>query len=323
MALIQFIKELLYLNDKIVIPGFGGFVAQYTPAQINQEKNTITPPVKYFIFDNTLTEDDGVLANYISRKKSIPVSEATAETKEMVDDFRHKLNEGNTLFFEGIGYLLQDDQKIIRFKKDEERNYHPEYFGLGIMPLKAISKDEEPIEDTYYPVQKKRSIGKILLIFLILNVVGASSAFVYWKFDTIKAFFRKSPAKQAQIPSPDTARYQFNRDTSEVGQHIDTSTNIKNALRYEETPKQEPQIQQTSETEKTYYIIAGSFQTFEKADLHAKILAKTGLKTEVIEFGKDLFRISVGEYKGKEEAVKQLGLVKCKKGAENAWLLAK
>ncbi len=325
MALTQFIKELLYLNNKVVIPGFGGFAAQYTTARIDPEKNLLNPTVKNFIFDSSLIEDDGVFTTYISSKRSISISEATVLVNEMVEDFRRKLNEGHTLLIEDVGYLFQDDQKVIRFKKEDIRNYDPESFGLNSVVLSPVEtvKEEDP-DDTFYPKKRKRSFLKILVIFLILNVIGALSAFVYWKFDDIKKYLQKTP-KQAEATLPDTNSYKINPDTSEVGQHIDTSTHIENALRYEETPKQDVQPAATTpaEAEKTYYIIAGSFQTFEKADVHSKFLAKLGLKPEIIEFGANLYRISVGEYKGKDEALKQLELIKCKKGAENAWLIAK
>lgn len=326
MALTQFIKELLYLNNKVIIPGFGGFVAQYTAARIDPEKNLLNPTVKNFIFDSSLTEDDGIFTTYISSIKSISISEATILVKEMVEDFRKKLNDGNTLLIEDVGYLFQDDQKVIRFKKDDIRNYDPEIFGLNGIVLTPVEnvKTEENVDDTFYPVKRKRSVVKILIIFLILNVIGALSAFVYWKFDDIRSYFQKIP-KQADATLPDTTSYKINPDTSEVGQHIDTSTYIENALRYEETPKENvpPVVTTPVEAEKTYYVIAGSFQTFEKADVHSKFLTKLGLKPEIIEFGANLYRISVGEYKGKDEALKQLELIKCKKGAENAWLLAK
>lgn len=323
MALTQFIKELLYLNDKIIIPGFGGFVAHYVPSRINPETNILTPPAKNFTFDTSLTEDDGVFTTYVSSRKSLSIHEASQAVQEMVQDFRKKLNDGNTLFIEEVGYLFQDDNKVIRFKKDEERNYHPESYGFGPIVLKTTTREEIEEEESFYPVSRKRSIVKILVIFLILNAVGALSAFIYWKFDNIRAYFQKFSEEKIAAPVRDTTTYKVSPDTTGIGQKLDTSTNIKNALRYEQTENQYPPVSQSEVADKIYYIIAGSFQTFEKAELHAKLLSKQGLKPEVIEFSQELYRISVGEYKGKEEALEKLELIKCKKGAEKAWLLAK
>lgn len=330
MALTQFIKDLLFLNDKLVIPGFGGFVAQYTPAQINTEKHTLSPPVKYFIFDASLTEDDGVFASYISQKKSISLSEAELVVKDLVADFKIKLSNGNTLFIEDVGYLIQDDNKVIRFKRDETQNFHPESFGLESISFRSGTTPLENTEEKFYPARKKSPVVRILIIFLILNIIGALSAFIYWKFDDIKAYYKNITAKKTEAPAaPDTVKYQINEDTTELGQHIDTSTNIRNALRYEETPASIPTpVPVTPPTtapvsEKKYYIIAGSFQTYSKAEVHAKLLSKKGLKPEIIEFSQDLYRIAVGEFTNREEALKQLELIKSRKGAEKAWLLSK
>jgi len=60
----QYIKELLLLNDCVIIPQFGGFVANYKPATI--ENNKFFPPTKEVAFNNKLTSNDGLLINYIS-----------------------------------------------------------------------------------------------------------------------------------------------------------------------------------------------------------------------------------------------------------------
>jgi cell division protein FtsN len=122
---------------------------------------------------------------------------------------------------------------------------------------------------------------------------------------------------------PDSSEAVLNHDTTQLGQSIDTSTNIKNALAYKENPQIDTSSSIKTEALKKYYIIAGSFQTYAKAEVHAKLLTKIGLKPEIIEFGQELFRVSIGEYEVKEDAVKQLEFLKCKKETEKAWLLSK
>lgn len=321
MALTQIIKDLLYLNDKLVIPGFGGFVAQHTPAQINTDKNVITAPGKYFIFDSTLVEDDGVLVNYISKKKSVSRQEASSQVREMVAGFMRKLDQGNTLVIEQVGYFLKDEKGIIRFKREEEQNYRPESFGLFPAAIKVPSRESQIADEVYVPERKNRLV-RILLIFLAINVIGALSAIIYWKYDDIASYFRQFSDKKTEVPVHDSVDYQSPPDTSSLGQYIDTSTNIKNALRYEEVQEKDSDSIKI-ETEKAYYIIAGSFQSYPKAEIFSKTLRKQGFETEVIEFSHDLFRISVGEYKSREEALKQLEIVKSRKGTEKAWLLVK
>ena len=318
MTLTHFIKDLLHKHDKLIIPGFGGFVAQYTPAQLNTDKNIILPPGKHFIFDASLTEDDGVFSAFISEKNIIPLTEAVKYVKEMVNDFHKKLKEGNTLFIEEVGYFLLDDNNTIRFKRDDEKNYHTDSFGLK--PIEFKLNVQHPGAGELTKIRKSRStLTQILLIFLAINFIGAIAAILYWKFDNIKAYFQPVTVIKHD-PVSDSIKINRKVDTSELGHYIDTTTNIKNALRYEEKPKNEAK---PGNTEPSYYIIAGSFQSFKKAETHSLLLKKQGFNPEIIEFSYQLYRVSVGEYKSKEAALSQLELVKCKKGVENAWLLLK
>lgn len=323
MTLTQFIKDLLFLRDRLYIPGFGSFVAQYIPSQINSEKQILTPPSKYFIFDETTKEDDGVFAKYISFKKSISLFEANQAVKDMVDDFHKKLNDGDTLYIEDVGYLVLAENKTIRFKRDEEKNFDPESYGLNSVAFKSPAQQIETPADVFIPAPRKRSFVKILTIFLIINAVGALAAFVYWKFDDIKTYFWKQAPQQATTVAHDSIEVKVKPDTTALGSSIDTSTNMKNALRYEEEQKIDTSSSIKSETAKRYYIVAGSFQTYAKAEVHSKLLTKLGLKPEIIEFGQELFRVTIGEYKSKEDAMKQLEFLKCKKETEKAWLLSK
>ncbi|HEX3008956.1 MAG TPA: SPOR domain-containing protein, partial [Bacteroidales bacterium] len=195
-------------------------------------------------------------------------------------------------------------------------------YGLSSVFFKVPVTQNEIPEEVFIPAPRKRNLVKILVIFLIINVVGALAAFVYWKFDDIKSYFPQSNKNQTTAV-PDTSETEVNHDTTQLGQSIDTSTNIKNALRYEENPKIDTSSSIKTEAVKKYYIIAGSFQTYAKAEVHAKLLTKIGLKPEIIEFGQELFRVSIGEYTVKEDALKQLEFLKCKKETEKAWLLSK
>lgn len=343
MALTQFIKDLLYTNEKLIIPGFGGFIAQHSAAQINKDKKLLLPPQRHFTFDVNLNGDDDKFAQYISRLNSISLADAKQLVKEMVEEFHRKLNDGNTLYIEEVGYFIQDEHKEIHFRIDEENNNHPECYGLT--PINYIEPIPEPEEDIidedYYPVTKKSPVTKIVVIFLLINLVGALAAIVYWKFDNITSLFKGSekivktaPAEEKEVPS-------LPADTSALGKSIDTTTQIKNALNYQEPAKKDsivkennqpkqvttPVVNQPQKPDVTsgpkYYIIAGSFQTFQKAEILQKELNKSGFQTEIIEFSQNLFRISIGEYTNKEEAKSQLEIMKSKKGAEGAWLLRK
>jgi len=47
----QLIADLLLQHNCVIVPGFGGFVAQRLPAQIDIEKGQVHPPKKSILFN--------------------------------------------------------------------------------------------------------------------------------------------------------------------------------------------------------------------------------------------------------------------------------
>ena len=43
---VEHIEELLYLHDCVIVPGFGGFICDYTSASINEKTGTSFPRLK-------------------------------------------------------------------------------------------------------------------------------------------------------------------------------------------------------------------------------------------------------------------------------------
>ena len=157
---------------------------------------------------------------------------------------------------------------------------------------------------------------------LVILFVGGGIA-TYLNFPDILSKFKKTSQKAtitAPIKNNDTL-VSTNKDTAktnELEKVVDKSTDKKKALAITQAPNI-PQVQENI----SYYIIAGSFKTFERASILAKQLKKQGYKPEVIQFDQDLFRVSLGEFKDKPEALVQLDKIKTAKGAESVWLLTK
>ena len=86
MTLDKQISSLLYLHDCIIIPGFGGFVANQKPSFLNPAHHIFSPPSKRIAFNSSLRIGDGLLANHISKTLNLlnsspnPVRSATPRT---------------------------------------------------------------------------------------------------------------------------------------------------------------------------------------------------------------------------------------------------
>ena len=73
---VEHIEELLYLHDCVIVPGFGGFICDYTSANINEKTGTIVPPSKKVVFNKHLKQNDGLLIDWIARKEQIDYEKA-------------------------------------------------------------------------------------------------------------------------------------------------------------------------------------------------------------------------------------------------------
>jgi hypothetical protein len=101
----KYISELLLEHDCVVVPGLGGFVANYAPAQINSSRHTIFPPYKKIVFNRKLKNNDGLLAEYISAVENKSFSEAANSLNLFAENILQRLNKGETILIDSVGSL--------------------------------------------------------------------------------------------------------------------------------------------------------------------------------------------------------------------------
>ena len=76
---IEYISDLLFLHDCVIIPDFGGFICNYKSAYIDDESGLICPPSKDILFNRNLTHNDGLLVSWIAGKENISYEKATSQ----------------------------------------------------------------------------------------------------------------------------------------------------------------------------------------------------------------------------------------------------
>lgn len=329
MELAIYIKKLLYNHDILVIPGLGGLITQYKPAEINTIDHSIAPPSKYLAFDPNLTDTDGLLANYISLQKGTSKEEADTFILSEVQSILKRLDEQETILFEGIGYFSKKDG-VIRFEREPEANFLTDSFGLSNIDYKPVEYNLTPKKNTETfksDPGRNYSMGWMLISVIAAIVIAIV---VYLNYPDIAVKFKHNkpsipvlvkPAKnksdtvevvKSEVVPKDSAK------PSDLEKFFDSSTNKKKALALDSDPKViKPQ------ENITYYIIAGSFQTFDRAKVLAKTLTKEGYKPEIIQFEHDKYRVSLGEFKDKNEAQTQFDKIATTKGADAVWLFKK
>lgn len=141
MQLDQYISDLLYRYECVILPGFGAFLTQYQSAQVHQTTNAFYPPKKKLSFNSQLVTNDGLLANYIAKAEGISHEVANAKIATYARALSNfvKAPGGHTL--ENIGRLLTDTEGNLQFEPSYHLNYLTASFGLSSYTSSQITRE--------------------------------------------------------------------------------------------------------------------------------------------------------------------------------------
>lgn len=181
MKLDQYISELLFEHECVIIPGFGGIVANYRPSSLNPAHHTFSPPSKRLAFNASLRTNDGLLASHISKQLAVNYNEANSYITTFVTDCTKSLQDGQKLVLDKVGVLYLDAERNLQFMPDNSMNYLKSSFGLTSLHSPAIRRDDS-VTATHPGTTKKRRMMKIgkwrvmevipvaaMLAYLIIN----------------------------------------------------------------------------------------------------------------------------------------------------------
>jgi hypothetical protein len=168
MKIEEYISELLYEHDCVIVPGFGGFVCNYAPAKIDPVKHLFEPPGKSIFFNKGLTRNDGLLANYLAGKFKLSYSQALDTIAKEVKRYKLEIEKDKRLTLDNIGLLYLDEKGSLLFQQDNKLNYLTDSFGLS-------SFYYQPVEET-----KTVSPNKKVRVYAAAAIITALVGSVFW-----------------------------------------------------------------------------------------------------------------------------------------------
>ena len=132
--------ELLKYHDCVIITGLGGFILNHRPAYINEITNKIHPPSKSISFNKNLSNNDGLLANYLTNVEDISYDEACLEIMKFSRKAKLKLKQGKPIVFEHIGELRENASNNIEFGVNTRFNFNDNSYGLKSFQITKVDK---------------------------------------------------------------------------------------------------------------------------------------------------------------------------------------
>jgi len=172
LDIVEHISTLLYKHNLLTIPEFGSFVSKYVPAIADLDHNRLSPPSKKITFKNDLTDDDGILNDYIAKKENISLSKVKEQTRIFVQSCQEILKAKEPLLWPKIGKFELDAKNNIIFEPDENANYLLDAFGLSTIKPQPIKKiitptiRPQPIER---PQPIKKETEPIYLLYQVFS----------------------------------------------------------------------------------------------------------------------------------------------------------
>jgi len=318
MALTNYISDLLYRYECVLVPEFGAFLTQKQTAKIDATTSVFLPPRKIISFNEQLKQNDGLLANHIVVTDHCTYAEAVSRINDYVTTLKGNLVSGETVLIAKIGHFSLSNEGNLQFSPLEEINYLTSAFGLQSTYKKPVLREEykevvtvleEKAPITFIPetrVKAKRSYLKYAAVAVVALGLSAMLGKGYMvKMDEVVSYNKSERLKE------DNA----------------VKLNVQEANFFSINPIEIPEVVFNVAVEKPeigrYHIIAGAFRFEENADKKISQLETQGFFPKKIGQNKyGLHQVVYASIVDKQEALTTLKAIK-KSHNSSAWLLVK
>ncbi len=302
MNLANYICDLLYRYECVIVPQFGGFVTNEKSARLDKKRETLYPPYKQITFNGHLKNNDGLLANYIASVDKISYECALNYIKFEIESWTEKLRDED-LNLHGLGTFSRTNGKL-HFEPQNKANYLLSSFGLSSVPARDLHGVEEKVvsEEKAVPpvIALKEKKSPNYLKYAAVLVIGLSAI--------------GFGAKMYNDYRTDKWVAEAQRQQKQIEQKIENATFV--------ISKPLPALKlELKKEKKSFHVIAGAFRVPENADRKVSQLLEQGYEARILGVNRwNLTVVSYGSYETRDEALRQLDSIQ-KNVAQDSWLL--
>lgn len=349
----RYLADLLFQQECVIVPGLGGFIKAYRPAQIIHAKHEFSPPSGTVAFNAGLAGNDGQLASYIASIENTSYREALYEIKIWVEKCYETINEGHRISLEGIGELFLNSSGKLEFIPSMQINFNADSFGLPVFYSKSADRTTFNIPEVHITPHANRNAKFHRLIPETVKwaaVLAPFIAFALWgslngniidnyvhNYTGMYSWVRSTPGKTAplkKVSSPVKAQevvVEVIHSPSEV--LLSQNKSFDPAMvSYAALAKQQISIVTSSQpiipeniaaAGENYFIIGGAFRDHDNAIKLIGTLRDEGFPASIADTTPSgLYVVSMKGFIDYNRAVIELDEIK-KAGFASSWILKK
>ena len=142
MHLADHIRPLLRDHDCVIIPDFGGLVADASAARVQPGRQALSPPTKLVAFNQALTRNDGLLVDALSQHLGLPIAQAREAVRTAVAGLKQELDETNRTELPGIGIFRRATGRGLAFEYTGTDNLLASAFGLPELVARPVRAND-------------------------------------------------------------------------------------------------------------------------------------------------------------------------------------
>lgn len=345
IELARHLETLLLSNDCVTVPDFGGFVAHYVPARIDEEDGMFLPPIRTIGFNPQLKLNDSLLAQSYAEAYDISYPEALLRIEQETEEIKRHILHDETYHLEGIGTLTSSDDGNYRFEPQESGLLTPSLYGLDsyefslLKPVPASNQAKSKTEDVNDPSDsvEQAKEPQLPLIDLvdeeehaihvrmswIRNAVAVAAAIVLFFFLTTPVA-NSNMGSQAMSALQNNIIYKLMPKDSNMAHAVpvagtDSLSSIESKTEVK-TDSVKQSVSLPSTEEKPYCIVLASQVKRANAEEFVRILRNRGFKDTEINVHNNVVRVVYGHFKSESAAYVELHNLRFEEDFEEAWV---
>ena len=146
LHLADHIRPLLRDHDCVIIPDFGGLVAEISPARAQPGRQALSPPTKLVAFNQALTRNDGLLVDALSQYLGLSIGQAREAVRAAVVILQQELEATNRTELPGIGIFRRAAGRGLAFEYTGTDNLLASAFGLPELAARPVRANDSRVQ---------------------------------------------------------------------------------------------------------------------------------------------------------------------------------